>query len=145
MFMEIALAQAAAAALCGEVPVGAVIVTHQGEVVAKAGNSVCRDKDPTAHAELIALRLAAQSLGNERLTTCDIYTTLEPCPMCASAIALARLRRLYYGAYDKKSGGVMHGPRIFDQPSCHHKPEVYEGLQAQDSAKLLKEFFRARR
>ena len=142
-FMDIALAEAAAAAARGEVPVGAVIVRH-GEVVAKAGNETRALNDPTAHAEMLVIRAACAKLG-ERLPDCDLYVTLEPCPMCASAISHARIGRLYYGASDPKSGGVEQGPRVFSHPQCHHKPEVYEGLQEADCANLLKRFFSARR
>lgn len=142
--MEAALAAAEAAAAAGETPVGAVIV-HEGRVLAAAGNRVRRDVDPTAHAEILAMRAAAAALGSERLTGCDLYATLEPCPMCAGAMAHARLRRLYYGAEDPKGGGVAHGPRVFSQPTCHHAPEVYGGIAEAESARLLRAFFRARR
>lgn len=142
-FMDVALTEAKAAAARGEVPVGAVIV-HKGEVVAQAGNQTRALQDPTAHAEMLVIRAACAKLG-ERLPACDLYVTLEPCPMCASAISHARIARLYYGASDPKSGGVEQGPRLFSHPQCHHKPEVYEGLQAAQSADLLKRFFSTRR
>jgi len=143
--MELALAQAEAARDRGEVPVGAVIVDKQGRVVAAAGNRTLELKDPTAHAEMLVIRAACTSLGSERLTGLDLYVTLEPCPMCATAISFARLRRLYFGASDEKGGGVEHGPRIFAQSSCHHAPEVYGGLSESRSALLLKSFFASRR
>ena len=142
-FMELALDEARAAALRGEVPVGAVIVSG-GRIVARAGNRTRELADPTAHAELLAIRAAARILGT-RLTGADLYVTLEPCPMCAAAISAARLARLYYGASDPKSGGVGQGPRIFAHPQCHHVPEVYDGLSAKASERLLKDFFAARR
>src|SRR6266436_4750671 len=126
--MERALAQARAAGARGEVPIGCVIVGPDGAVLAEAGNRTEADRDPTAHAELLAIRAAAQKLGAPRLVECDLYVTLEPCPMCAQAIAFARLRRVYYGAADPKGGGVEHGPRIFGQPTCHFRPEVYPGM-----------------
>ena len=144
--MEMALAAAEAAGRAGEVPVGAVIVdSSSGRVLARAGNRTEADADPTAHAELLAIRAAAAALGTARLATCDLYVTLEPCPMCAAAIGFARLRRLYYGAGDPKGGAVEHGPRIFNQPTCHHRPEVYSGLEEGRAATLLRDFFRARR
>jgi len=139
--MQIALTQAKAAAKRGEVPVGAVIVTANGEVLAQAGNRTRELNDPTAHAEILALRAACKALGSERLTGADLYVTLEPCPMCAAAIANARIARLYYGASDPKSGGVEQGPCVFIHPQCHHVPEVYEGIEAEPSAALLKTFF----
>ena len=142
-FMELALDEARAAALRGEVPVGAVIVSG-GRIVARAGNRTRELADPTAHAELLAIRAAARILGT-RLTGADLYVTLEPCPMCAAAISAARVARLYYGASDPKSGGVGQGPRIFAHPQCHHVPEVYDGLSAKTSERLLKDFFAARR
>lgn len=130
----------------GEVPVGAVVVDpSRAHVLAAAGNRVEAFRDPTAHAELLALRAAAAALGSARLIGCDIYVTLEPCAMCASAISLARIRRLYFGAYDPKGGGVEHGPRIFAQTTCHHRPEVYGGIQQEEAAGLLRAFFRDRR
>ncbi|HEM46814.1 MAG TPA: nucleoside deaminase [Alphaproteobacteria bacterium] len=144
--MEIALEEARAAAARGEVPVGAVLVDGEsGEVLARAGNRTEADSDPTAHAELLAIREAARRLGMKRLTGCDLYVTLEPCAMCAAAISFARIRRLYYGAADPKGGGVEHGARLFAQSTCHHRPEVYSGIAEADSAALLRDFFRARR
>ena len=143
--MARALAQARSAAERGEVPIGAVIVGPDGEVLAEAGNRTEGDRDPTAHAELLAIRAAAARLGAPRLVECDLYVTLEPCPMCAQAISFARLRRLYYGAADPKGGGVDHGPRIFSQPTCHHRPEVYAGIAESEAGELLRYFFKARR
>lgn len=143
--MDRALAEARAAAGRGEVPVGAVVVSPSGEVLAAAGNRTRELADPTAHAELLAIRQAARATGSERLTGCDLYVTLEPCPMCASAISQARIARLYYGAADPKSGGVAHGPRVFAHPQSHHVPEVYDGIGAEDAAALLRAFFAARR
>lgn len=140
-----ALKEAEAAARRGEVPVGAVLVTASGEVLSKASNRVMEDHDPTAHAELLAIREACQTLGSERLKECDLYVTLEPCPMCAQAISFARLRRVYFGASDEKGGGVENGPRIFASSSCHHRPEVYGGIGERDAAELLRSFFKARR
>ena len=142
--MSQALDEARAAAVRGEVPVGAVVV-RDGEVLAAAGNRTEEHSDPTAHAEMLALRAAAQALGNPRLGGCDLYVTLEPCPMCAQAISLFRVRRLYFGAPDPKGGGVENGPRIFSQPTCHHSPEVYGGIAEIEAALLLKAFFQARR
>ena len=142
--MAMALDEAKAAADRGEVPIGAVIVKN-GAVSAHAGNRTIEDKDPTAHAELLAIRAACQLLGSERLTGCDLYVTLEPCAMCAAAISFARIRRLYYGAEDEKSGVVDNGPRFFQSPTCHHAPEVYGGIMERPAADLLKEFFKARR
>jgi tRNA(adenine34) deaminase len=144
-YMDRALAQARAAAARGEVPVGAVIVTDQGEILAETGNHMRALADPTAHAEILAIRTACAALANERLTQCDLYVTLEPCPMCAGAIAAARLRRVYYGASDPKSGGVGQGPCIFDHPQSHHKPEVISGLSERACETLLKDFFAKRR
>lgn len=144
-FMSLALEEARAAALRGEVPVGAVLVGPQGQVLARAGNRTRELNDPTAHAEMLVIREAARMLGSERLTGCDLYVTLEPCPMCAQAIAAARIARLYYGAADPKSGGVAQGPRIFSHPQCHHVPEVYDGIGAEEAAALLRDFFAARR
>jgi tRNA(adenine34) deaminase len=143
--MARALEEAAAAAPAGEVPVGAVLVDGGGTIVAASGNRVERDHDPTAHAEMLVLRGGAARLGAKRLEGCDLYVTLEPCPMCAAAIGLARIRRLYFGAYDPKSGGVEHGPRIFEQPTCHHRPEVYGGIAERAAAALLRAFFKVRR
>jgi tRNA(adenine34) deaminase len=143
--MLTALAEAEAAALRGEVPVGAVVVAADGVVLAKAGNRTRELSDPTAHAELLAIRQACQALGSERLGDADIYVTLEPCPMCATAISFARLRRLYFGAGDPKGGGVEHGPRIFSQPTCHHAPELYGGIEEVRAGALLRGFFESRR
>ncbi|HJT05412.1 MAG TPA: nucleoside deaminase [Stellaceae bacterium] len=143
-FMDMALEEARAAGAAGEVPVGCIIV-RAGAVVARAGNRTLADADPTAHAELLAIRAAAASLGSERLTECDLYVTLEPCAMCAAAMAFARIRRLYYGAADPKGGAVENGVRLFASPTCHHRPEVYGGMAAAEAAALLKEFFKARR
>ena len=143
--METALDEARAAAARGEVPVGAVVVAPSGEVVARAGNRTRELNDPTAHAEVLAIRAACAAAGAERLPDHDLYVTLEPCPMCAAAIAFARIRRLYYGAADPKSGGVAHGPRVFSHPQCHHVPEVYDGIGADPAAALLRDFFAARR
>lgn len=142
--MRIALDAARAAAAEGEVPVGAV-VTLGDEVIATAANAPRRLCDPTAHAEMLAIRAAAGALGRERLEDCDLWVTLEPCAMCAGAIAHARLRRLYYGAGDAKGGAVEHGPRFFTQPTCHHRPELYPGIGTEESAALLRGFFAARR
>ncbi|ETD87835.1 nucleoside deaminase [Rhodobacter capsulatus] len=143
--MQAALAEAEAAAARGEVPVGAVIVAHDGRVIARAGNRTRELNDPTAHAEILAIRAACAALGSERLAGHDLYVTLEPCPMCAAALANARIARLYYGAGDPKSGGVAQGPRIFAHPQCHHVPEVYDGIAAEPAERLLKDFFAARR
>jgi tRNA(adenine34) deaminase len=143
-FMDVALTQARAAAAAGEVPIGCVIV-RDGEVIAQAGNRTLADRDPTAHCEMVAIRAAAAALGSERLTDCDLHVTLEPCTMCAGAISLARIRRLYYAAPDPKGGAVDNGVRFFAQPSCHHRPEVYAGLAEAEASALLKDFFRARR
>ncbi|HSG35989.1 MAG TPA: nucleoside deaminase [Paracoccaceae bacterium] len=144
-FMDVALEEAHAAAARGEVPVGAVIVSPSGEVVARAGNRTREMNDPTAHAEILAIRAACAALADERLVGHDLYVTLEPCPMCAAAISFARIGRLYFGASDPKSGGVQQGPRVFDQAQCHHKPEVYDGLCERESEALLKSFFQGRR
>jgi len=143
--MERALAQARAAAERGEVPIGAVIVGPSGEVLAEAGNRTEELRDPTAHAEMLAIRAAAAKLGAPRLVECDLHVTLEPCPMCAQAISFARIRRLYWGASDPKGGGVEHGPRIFDQPTCHHRPELYPGIAEAEAGELLRAFFKERR
>jgi tRNA(Arg) A34 adenosine deaminase TadA len=143
--MELALAEAEAAAARGDVPVGAVLVDGQGRVLAAAGNRVEAEHDPTAHAEMVVLRAGAARLDAARLTECDLYVTLEPCAMCAAAIALARLRRLYFGAYDPKGGAVEHGPRLFDQPTTHHRLEIYGGIEEGRAGELLRDFFRARR
>ncbi len=140
------MAEAEAARDRGEVPVGAVVVDGStGAVLARAGNGVEAGRDPTAHAEMLAIRAAAAERGTARLVDCDIYVTLEPCAMCAQAIAFARLRRLYFGAADPKGGGVEHGARIFQQPTCHHRPEVIGGIQESRAAQLLRRFFEARR
>ncbi len=144
-FMDIALAEAEAAAARGEVPIGCVIVDGSGTVVAAAGNRTLELRDPTAHAEMLAIREACAKLGSERLTGCDIHVTLEPCPMCAAAISFARLRRLYFGAADEKGGGVEHGPRIFAQSTCHHVPEIYGGIGERRAAEMLRNFFAPRR
>lgn len=143
--MDRALTEAQAAAERGETPVGAVVVAPDGAVLAAAGNRVRESTDPSAHAEMLALRAAARAFGSERLTGCDLYVTLEPCPMCAGAISLARIRRLYYGAADPKTGGVDHGARVFAHPTCHHAPEVYGGIAEAECAALLRQFFQARR
>jgi tRNA(Arg) A34 adenosine deaminase TadA len=142
--MLAALAEAEAAAARGEVPVGAVVVAD-GRVLATAGNRTRELNDPTAHAEMLAIRAACATVNSERLPDADLYVTLEPCPMCAAAISFARIRRLYFGALDPKGGGVEHGPRIFSQPSCHHAPELYGGIEEARSARLLREFFARRR
>ena len=142
--MERALAEARAAAARGEVPIGAV-VTCGDEILAVQGNRTLELRDPTAHAEILAIRQAAQKLGSERLSDCDLYVTLEPCPMCAAAISFARIRRLYYGADDRKGGAVENGVRFFGDPTCHHVPDVYSGMSAAESARLLKSFFSALR
>ena len=143
--MQAALAQARAAAARGEVPVGAVVVSPGGEIVAAEGNRTRELTDPTAHAEILAMRAACAAAGSERLPGHALYVTLEPCPMCASAISQARIARLYYGAADPKSGGVAHGPRVLDHPQSHHKPEVYDGMAAEEAEALLKAFFARRR
>src|SRR5262245_44994693 len=143
-FMDLALSEARAAAAAGEVPVGCVIV-RDNAVIAKAFNRPILDRDPTAHAELLAIRTAAAALRTERLTDCDLYVTLEPCAMCAAAISFARIRRLYYGAPDPKGGAVEHGVAFFKSPTCHHRPEVYAGIGEADAAALLRGFFQARR
>jgi tRNA(adenine34) deaminase len=143
-FMDLALKAAETAGKSGEVPIGCVIV-RDGAVAATAGNRTLTDRDPTAHAELLALREAAAKLGSERLVDCDLYVTLEPCTMCAGAISFARIRRLYYGAADPKGGAVESGVRFFASPTCHHTPEVYSGLGEREAAALLKDFFQARR
>jgi tRNA(adenine34) deaminase len=142
--MDLALKAAENAAKSGEVPIGCVVV-HDGAVIATAGNRTLTDRDPTAHAELLAIREAARKLGSERLTDCDLYVTLEPCPMCAGAISFARIRRLYYGATDPKGGAVDSGVRFFAQPTCHHAPEVYPSVGEREAAGMLRDFFRARR
>ena len=143
-FMAAALAEARAAGERGEVPVGCVVV-RGGEVLTKAGNRTLADRDPTAHAEILAIRQAAAAIGSERLVECDLYVTLEPCTMCAGAISWARVRRLYYGAADPKGGAVDSGVRFFAQPTCHHAPEVYSAVGERDAAAMLRAFFKARR
>ena len=143
--MDLALADAEAAREAGEVPIGAVVVSAVGEVLARAGNRTLALRDPTAHAELLAIRAACALLGSERLIGCDLYVTLEPCAMCAAAISFARIRRLYFGAADPKGGAVEHGPRFFAQPTCHHAPEIIGGLRETEAASLLKQFFARRR
>ena len=143
--MKLALEEARAARDLGEVPIGAVVVSGSGEILARAGNRTLALHDPTAHAELFAIREACARLGSERLMDCDLYVTLEPCAMCAASISFARIRRLYFGAPDPKGGAVEHGPHFFAQPTCHHAPEVIGGLEESDAAVLLREFFTARR
>jgi len=143
-FMDSALERAQAAGAAGEVPIGCVIV-RDGAVIARAGNRTLADRDPTAHAEILAIREAARALGSERLTGCDLYVTLEPCTMCAAAISFARIRRLYYGAADPKGGAVDSGVRFFAASTCHHAPEVYPSVGETEAAALLTDFFRARR
>jgi cytidine deaminase len=144
-YMALALEQAQAAAARGEVPVGAVIVAPGGTVVAQAGNRTRELSDPTAHAEILAIRMACAAAGSERLPGHDLYVTLEPCPMCAAALSAARIARLYYGASDPRSGGVAVGARVFAHPQCHHRPEVYDGIAADEAAALLRAFFEQRR
>jgi tRNA(adenine34) deaminase len=143
-FMEEALAEAQAAAAAGEVPIGCVIV-REGAVIARARNATIAARDPTAHAEMLAIRAAAAALASERLVDCDLYVTLEPCAMCAAAIAFARIRRLYYGAADPKGGAVENGVKFFAAPTCHHRPDIYPGIAAREAAALLQDFFKARR
>jgi tRNA(adenine34) deaminase len=143
-FMDMAIDEARAAGQRGEVPVGCVVV-RDGEVVARAGNRTLAGRDPTAHAELLAIRSAASFLGSERLDACDLYVTLEPCAMCAGAVSFARIRRLYYGAADFKGGAVDHGVQFFSSPTCHHRPEIYGGLAEAEASVLLKDFFKERR
>lgn len=143
--MKEALLEAKAASQRGEIPVGAILVNAQGEIIAKSGNLCEATHDPTAHAEIIVIREAAKKLGDTRLPECDLYVTLEPCTMCAAAISFARIKRLYFGAYDPKGGGVDHGAKFFDQATCHHKPEVYGGIEEENCAVLLKDFFKLRR
>jgi len=142
--MDRALDEARKAEAAGEVPVGCVIV-RDGTVIASAGNRTLADRDPTGHAEIVAIRAAARQLGSERLTGCDLYVTLEPCAMCAAAISFARIRRLYYGAADPKGGAVEHGPRFYQSPTCHHRPETYGGIGESEAGELLRAFFAARR
>ena len=143
--MQLALAEAEAAAARGEVPVGAVLIDGRGCVLTAAGNRVEAERDPTANAEMLAMRAGIARLGAKYLEGCDLYVTLEPCAMCAAAIAFVRLRRLYFGAYDPKGGAVEHGPRLFQQPTTHHRPEIYGGIEEARAAELLRAFFRARR
>lgn len=143
--MDVALAEARAAAARGEVPVGAVVVAPSGAIAAQAGNRTRELNDPTAHAEVLAIRAACAAIGSERLIDHDLYVTLEPCPMCAAAISFARIRRLYWGAGDPKGGGVAHGPRVYAHPTCHHVPQIYNGLAEDEAAALLRQFFTARR
>jgi tRNA(adenine34) deaminase len=142
--MDAALAEARIAQTLGEVPIGAVI-THQGAIIARAGNRTRTLNDPTAHAEILAIRFACEALGSQRIDACDLFVTLEPCAMCAGAISHARIRRLYYGAADAKGGAVEHGPRFFSQPTCLHAPEVYGGLAEAEAGEMLKGFFRGLR
>ena len=144
IFMQFALEEARAAGHRGEVPVGCVVV-RDSQVVARTGNRTLVDRDPTAHAELLAVRQAAAAFGSERLADCDVYVTLEPCAMCAGALSFARVRRLYFGAADPKGGAVEHGVRFFNSPTCYHRPEVYGGINESECAALLKQFFEARR
>lgn len=144
-FMALALQEARSAAKRGEVPVGAVLVSPEGDILAKNGNRTIELNDPTAHAEILVIRQACFDMGSQRLSGCDLYVSLEPCSMCASAISNARINRLYYGAEDVKSGGVDHGPRIFSQKTCHHSPEVYGGINETDAAALLTDFFASKR
>ena len=143
--MALALEEAERARDLGEVPIGAVVVTAEGEVLASAGNRTLAMRDPTAHAEILAIRAACTRLGSERLEACDLYVTLEPCAMCAAAISFARIRRLYFAAGDEKMGGVDHGARFFTQATCHHRPDVYGGLSETRAQDLLRKFFRQRR
>jgi tRNA(adenine34) deaminase len=143
-FMDLALKAAETAGKSGEVPIGCVIVLNN-EVVATAGNRTLSDRDPTAHAEILAIRQASENTGSERLLDCDLYVTLEPCTMCAGAISLARIRRLYYGAADPKGGAVDSGVRFFASPTCHHAPEIYSAVGESEAATLLRDFFKARR
>jgi tRNA(adenine34) deaminase len=143
--MDLALAEGVAAAARDEVPVGAVVAGPDGTILARAGNRTRELSDPTAHAEILAIREACIVLGSERLTGCDLYVTLEPCAMCAAAISFARIRRLYFAASDPKGGGVDHGARVFNQPTCHHAPEVYGGINEPEGAELLRAFFNRRR
>ena len=143
--LEIAFEEAEAAVVRGEVPVGAVLANKAGNVIARAGNRTLELKDPTAHAEMLAIRAAAEILGSERLVDCDLHVTLEPCAMCAAAISFARIRRLYFSAGDEKMGAVEHGPRFYSQATCHHAPDVYSGLGEDRAKQLLKDFFKSRR
>lgn len=144
-FMQLAFQEAEAAAARGEVPIGAVLIAPDGKILAQAGNRTEADHDPTAHAELLVIREAAKKLNSPRLSDCDLYVTLEPCAMCAAAISFARLRRVYFAAYDPKGGAIDHGPRFFTQPTCHHKPEIIGGLEEARAGELLKTFFAQKR
>lgn len=144
-FMQLAFLEAEAAALRGEVPVGAALVSSEGVILARGGNRTEEWRDPTAHAEMLVLREAAKVMDSPRLIGCDLYVTLEPCAMCAAAISFARLRRVYFAAYDPKGGAVDHGPRFFTQPTCHHAPEIIGGMDEQKGADMLRKFFAARR
>lgn len=145
-YMAMALEQARAAESRGEVPIGAVLIdSATGDVIAADGNRTLALNDPTAHAEVMVIRAGGAKVGSQRLGDCDLYVTLEPCPMCAAAISFARIRRLYFGAYDPKGGGVEHGPRIYEQASCHHAPEVVGGVQESEAAEILRDFFKLRR
>ncbi|PZX10435.1 nucleoside deaminase [Celeribacter halophilus] len=144
-YMDEALQEARLAEARGEVPVGAVVVSPEGEIVGRGGNRTREDRDPTAHAEIVALRAACRAVGQDRLSGYDLYVTLEPCPMCAAAISHARIRRLYYGAGDPKSGGVAHGAKVFSHAQCHHAPEIYDGIAGEEAEALLKAFFALRR
>ena len=144
MFMEQAIEEARKAEAIGEVPIGAILV-YRHEIIARSGNRIVRDFDPTAHAEISVLREAGEKLKTPRLVECDFYTTLEPCPMCAQALSFARIRRLYFGAYDPKGGGIDHGPQIFNQKTCHHKPEIYGGIMEKACSHLLSQFFQSKR
>ncbi len=144
-FMEMALEAARQAESLGDVPIGAVLVDPNGVVLAVAGNRIIQDNDPTAHAEMVVLREAAKKLSTPRLVGCALYVTLEPCPMCAQAISFARIKTLYFGAWDPKGGGVDHGPQIFNQPTCHHKTKFFGGILAEESQTLLESFFQERR
>ena len=143
--MALAMEEAAAAGARGEVPVGAVLLGADGQILARDGNRILERHDPTAHAEMLAIRDAARRLGDERLIGCDLYVTLEPCAMCAGAISFARIRRLYFAAGDEKGGAVENGPRFFSQSTCHHRPEIYGGIRASEAAEMLRDFFKARR
>jgi tRNA(adenine34) deaminase len=143
--MLVAFAAAEKAGIAGEVPVGAVIVDKLGNILAVAGNQTLTHRDPTAHAEMLVIREAAARVGSERLVDCDLYVTLEPCAMCAGAISHARIRRLYFGAMDEKMGAVEHGPAFFNQPTCHHRPEIYGGIGQQRAKLMLMDFFKSRR
>ncbi len=143
--LEIAFEEAEAAVVRGEVPVGAVLANKAGNVIARAGNRTLELRDPTAHAEMLVIRAAAETLGSERLVDCDLFVTLEPCAMCAAAISFARIRRLYYAAADEKMGAVEHGPRFYSQATCHHAPDIYSGLGEEHAKRLLKDFFKSRR